>query len=221
MSLVTGLSCQLGPFRLDIPRWELPDQGVSALWGPSGSGKSTVLRSLVGLQAVPGMKWVYEGQDFTSMSYREKRFGVVFQNYELFPHMSVIENLRFAQKARGLKRDEAELARLLEQVDLAARKKDIVGPLSGGEKQRVALARALVGHPRYVFLDEPFSSLDTGSRRQARELVKSVITEHNIPTLLITHDKADIDVLADHIFYLDRGRLRAADVEKVNEPTDR
>ena len=78
-----------------------------------------------------------------------------------------------------------------------------------------------MGHPRYVFLDEPFSSLDTGSRRQARELVKSVITEHNIPTLLITHDKADIDVLADHIFYLDRGRLRAADVEKVNEPTDR
>ncbi|HMN68909.1 MAG TPA: ATP-binding cassette domain-containing protein [Bdellovibrionales bacterium] len=201
MSLVENLRRDYGDFRLEIPRWEIPDQGITALWGPSGSGKTSVFRCLIGLEETAGMRWTFKGEDLAAMPAPDRRLGVVFQSLELFPHMSAEENIRFAARARGVGAEEAkarvrDLAAELRMESYLKRRAHV---LSGGEAQRVALARAIVAQPRFLFLDEPFSSLDAELRREARQTVKQVILRRKIPTLLITHDPDDIQELAGQV----------------------
>ena len=200
MSLVEHLHIKYANFEIHIPRWEFSDQGVTALWGPSGSGKTTVLRALIGLENCPQLRWMHKGEDLARLKVEERGLGVVFQNYELFPHMTVKGNILFAANARKVKepqwRELVERLRLSEILDARA------SQLSGGEKQRVALIRALIGKPRILLLDEPFSSLDEEVRSEARLLVKDVIKDLDIPTLLVTHDESDIAVLAHHKAHL-------------------
>jgi len=193
-------------FKVNIPHWEIPDQGVTAVWGPSGSGKTTIFRILIGLEECEGLTWKFGDVDLAVLPTPERRLGVVFQSFELFPHMSAAENILFAARARHLPAPESE-ARLQELVsdlrleDCLSRRASL---LSGGEAQRVALARAVIARPRFLFLDEPFSSLDAELRADARALVKRVITRLAIPTLLITHDSDDLSALADHVFKVRR-----------------
>ncbi len=196
MSLVEHLYVDYENFRLHIPFWEFPDQGVTALWGPSGSGKTTIFRILMGLEKCPRLKWVHKGEDLAKKPVEKRRLGVVFQNYEIFPHMTVQENILFAVRARNVQ--NSDWRSLVDHLQLSKHLKSKSDQLSGGERQRVALARALVGQPRILLLDEPFSSLDQAIREEARQLVKNVIKDLNIPTLLITHDFEDISVLANH-----------------------
>lgn len=209
MSLIQNLCRDYGDFKVDIPRWELADQGVTALWGSSGAGKTSVFQLLIGLQPCPGLKWDFHGQDLAKLPIQERRLGVVFQNYEIFPHLTAQQNIVFAAEARNIPSEESEehLRELTQSLQLQSCLNTKGALLSGGEKQRVALARALIGQPRFLFLDEPFSNLDQHLRDSARALVRQVIEKYQVPTLLITHDEGDLKTLAQTIVKIENGKL--------------
>ena len=211
MSLVLGLKKDYGDFQLDIPRWEISDAGVTALWGPSGSGKTSVFRLLIGLEPCPGLVWNFADFDLAQLPVSQRRLGVVFQSCEIFPHMTVRQNILFAAKSRGRNGQDAEsdLNRLMSDLQLNNVASTQGSLLSGGERQRTALARALIGRPRFLLLDEPFSSLDSELRGRARKLVKNVIEHHQVPTLLVTHDETDVTELAQHRVRIANGKLLA------------
>ena len=209
MSRVENLLIEYPDFRIDIPSWEILDQGVTALWGPSGAGKTTVFRALLGLEPVQSLKWIVEGEDLAQLSTPKRKLGVVFQTLDLFPHMSARENIRFAAQARELssaetKQREEELVLTLKMSGFIDRSASVI---SGGEKQRVALARAMIAKPRVLFLDEPFSSLDADLKSEARTLVKSAVSAWRIPTVLVTHDKDDLTALASKVSEIRDGRI--------------
>lgn len=209
MSCVENLTKDYGGFRLEIPRWEISDEGVTVLWGPSGSGKTSVFRILLGLEDCPGMKWDFKGTDLARLKTPDRRMGVVFQSLDLFPHMTAKENILFAAQARKVDPGRAQeklkhLIQVLKMESFLERKAEV---LSGGEKQRVAIARALIGEPRVLLLDEPFSALDEELRDESRRLVKSIIEKEKIPTILVTHDKRDIEVLGGKVSQIQKGRL--------------
>ncbi len=211
MSWVRNLKRDYGDgFTIDIPSWEILDEGVTALWGPSGSGKTSVFRLLLGLdQTETPFQWDFDGVDLARLATPERRLGVVFQSLELFPHMSAEENIRFAAEAR--KRDLAEtdqhLKKLTDVLGLSSCLGRPANVLSGGEKQRVALARALIGRPRILFLDEPFSALDAALRTEARSLVREVISQEKIPVVLVSHDPEDLKAFTGKISEIKSGRL--------------
>ncbi|MGE0525637.1 MAG: ABC transporter ATP-binding protein [Bdellovibrionales bacterium] len=199
MSRVENLVKEYDEFKLSIPLWEISDRGITALWGPSGSGKTTVFRILMGVEPCPSLRWFFGDLDLAQLPTPERRLGVVFQTLELFPHMTARENILFAAQARRIPQAEAStrLQELCEELRLTVCLERRATVLSGGEAQRVALARAVIGEPRFLFLDEPFSSLDAELRGEARRLVKRVIQRLQIPTLLITHDEEDLRDMAD------------------------
>ncbi len=208
MSLVKNLIRRYSDFSLEIPKWEIPDSGLSALWGPSGAGKTSVFRVLIGLDECPGLEWKFKELDLAKFPVAERRLGVVFQSYELFPHLTARDNIMFAARARKVSEKSIveKMAKLVSDLKLENCLFRRAHQLSGGEQQRVALARAIIGEPRFLFLDEPFSALDTQLRQEARNLVQSVIKERGIPSLLITHDPEDLKI-AQKTFKISEGRL--------------
>ncbi|MEN0060023.1 MAG: ATP-binding cassette domain-containing protein [Bdellovibrio sp.] len=209
MSYVENLHRDYGDFKLSIDQLEILDEGVTVLWGPSGSGKTSIFRILLGLEPCPGMRWLFQGEDLARLRSPERKIGVVFQTLDLFPHMTAEENILFAARARGvdqrkLKAHREDLIETLNMQGFLQRKAEV---LSGGEKQRVALARALVGEPRLLLLDEPFSALDQELREESRKLVQRLIEKEKIPTLLVTHDEQDVKSLANRVNTLRQGRL--------------
>jgi thiamine transport system ATP-binding protein len=209
MSLVENLFRNYGDFKIDIPSWEILDEGVTVLWGPSGSGKTSVFRLLIGLESSPNMRWTFQGHDLAKMAVPQKRLGVVFQTLDLFPHMTAEENVLFAAKAREIPPEQAyeKLKELTAVLQMSSFLNRPVGVLSGGERQRVAIARALSGDPRVLLLDEPFSALDQELRQESRALIKRVIEEEKIPTLLVTHDPADVEMLANKVSTIKHGTI--------------
>jgi sulfate transport system ATP-binding protein/putative spermidine/putrescine transport system ATP-binding protein len=203
------LQKDLGDFQLHIPQWEILDQGVTALLGPSGSGKSTVLRCLLGLESATGWEWNFRGKNLAKLPAPDRRIGIVFQSFELFPHLTGRENILFAAQARKISRStqDTHFAKLVLQLDLNHCIDRRPAQLSGGEKQRVAIARALIGEPQIIFLDEPFSALDEQLRNQARQLVRSVLDDWKIPAVLVTHDDHDVSALARKVTLLKSGRI--------------
>lgn len=209
MSVIRNLVRDFGGFKIYIPEWELSDSGITALQGPSGSGKTLVIRLLLGLEPAPALSWEFQGENLAQLPMEKRRLGVVFQSYELFPHLTARENIEFAARARKVPGPDAqkqldEMAQKLKLNHVLDRK---AHQLSGGEQQRVALARALIGRPRFLFLDEPFSALDADLRSEARALVKQLITQYKIPTLLVSHDPQDISDMADRIVKIRNGQL--------------
>lgn len=211
MSLIENLIYQRDNFSIVIPEWEILDQGLTVLSGASGSGKSTIFKILLGLLPCPSLRWMFQGIDLAQLPVKEKRLGIVFQSYDLFPHLTARGNMLFAAKAR--KQTTQETQTLLDHLSTTLRMESFldrkVGLCSGGEKQRVALARALIGKPRVLLLDEPFSALDEELREEARSLVKKTIHEFKTPTILVTHDDRDVKALGDKQFFLVNGQFRS------------
>lgn len=209
MSFVENLRRDYGDFKIEIPSWEILDEGVTVLWGPSGSGKTSVFRVLLGLESCPGMKWNFNGVDLAKFKTPQRKLGVVFQTLDLFPHMTAKENILFAARARDVSDEKArnrlkELSAILKMESFLDRPAAV---LSGGERQRVAIARAIMGQPRLLLLDEPFSALDQELREESRRLVKQVIEVEKIPTLLVTHDQRDVEILANKVSTIRNGRI--------------
>jgi molybdate transport system ATP-binding protein len=188
----------------------------TALLGPSGAGKSTVLLAIAGL--VPGAKGHVRLGDTTlldtaagiDLPARERRIGFVFQDYALFPHMTVQRNILFGMHRLGVAVPPATTTRideLLRQFDLAKLARAYPRHLSGGQKQRVALARALAPNPRLLLLDEPLSALDTNLRTRLRAELAEMLERVQVPTLLVTHDPHDVEALAQSTIELDNGQV--------------
>ncbi|HEY4368518.1 MAG TPA: ABC transporter ATP-binding protein [Steroidobacteraceae bacterium] len=179
------------------------------LLGPSGSGKSTLLRAIAGLTGVDHGRIALHGHDVTHVSARRRGVGLVFQNYALFKHMSVGENIEFALRVRRVKAAERIQRRkeLLRLVALEGMDDRLPTQLSGGQQQRVAVARALAHKPEVLLLDEPFGALDAKIREELRRTIRQVQRELNITTVLVTHDQEEAFALADRIGVMNLGRL--------------
>lgn len=179
------------------------------LLGPSGSGKSTVLRMIAGLVPVDAGRIVLDGRDVTDLPPQARGAGLVFQNYALFRHLTVEENVEFALAVRRVPRAarRERAARLLELVGLAGLGRRLPRQLSGGQQQRVALARALAHEPRVLLLDEPFGALDARIRAELRRSLKTIQRELGVVTLFVTHDQQEAFELGDRIALLSAGRL--------------
>jgi ABC-type Fe3+/spermidine/putrescine transport system ATPase subunit len=184
-----------------------------ALLGPSGCGKTTALQMIAGLLEPTAGDITIDGRSILADPPQRRGVVMMFQNALLFPHMSVVDNVGFGLRMRGLSRDKvaARVAQMLARVqlpDLGARKPS---QLSGGQQQRVALARALIVSPRVLLLDEPLSNLDAHLRAEMRDLIRSLQRELAITTIVVTHEQEEAVVLADRVALILDGRLRQVD----------
>jgi putative spermidine/putrescine transport system ATP-binding protein len=190
---------------------------IVALLGPSGSGKTTILRLTAGFETPDAGRIVVEGEDVTRLPPERRRFGMVFQHYALFPHMTVGENVAFGLGSRRAARDEAaaRVAQVLALAGLSGFEKRSVTEISGGQQQRVALARALAPSPRVLLLDEPLSNLDPTLREKTRRELKRAIRAIGITTLFVTHEQEEAFELGDRVAVLNAGGL-----EQVGTPEE-
>src|SRR5689334_18391238 len=188
---------------------EVADGEFFVLLGPSGSGKSTVLRMIAGLAGIDQGRVSLNGRDVTALLPQQRDTGFVFQNYALFRHMSVGDNVEFALRIRKIGTAERRRRRdeLLEMVGLAGLGARMPHQLSGGQQQRVALARALAHQPAVLLLDEPFGALDAKIRIEVRRALRRIQTELKITTIFVTHDQEEAFELADRLGVMNFGRL--------------
>jgi iron(III) transport system ATP-binding protein len=196
---------------LDDISVDVPAGQILCLVGPSGSGKSTLLRIVAGITAPARGRIAIGGVDVErsglSVEPEKRRVGMVFQDYALFPHLSVRGNVGFGIRDRKGPEADRVVSALLERVGLAGHADRYPHMLSGGERQRVALARALAPNPRVLLMDEPFSSLDDRLRNRVRQETIGLLRETGTTTILVTHDPAEALSVGDRIALLHRGRL--------------
>ncbi len=216
---IDGLRKQFGQLEvLDRVFLEVGRGEVLALLGPSGSGKTTLLRLLAGFETADAGTIKVEGRNVTTLPAVRRGFGMVFQHYALFPHLTVSGNVAFGLEARGEK-DPATLRRRVAEAlalaDLEGFEGRRIGELSGGQQQRVALARALAPGPRLLLLDEPLSNLDPALRERTRRELRRTIERIGITTVLVTHEQEEAFDLGDRVAVLWRGRL-----QQVGAPED-
>ncbi|MBE2202000.1 MAG: ABC transporter ATP-binding protein [Anaerolinea sp.] len=190
---------------------------ITALLGPSGCGKTTILKMISGLLPPDGGEIAFNGRSILPIPAEKRGAVMVFQNYLLFPTMSVAANIGFGLKMRGV--DKAVIWRRVEEmlamVRMSAYANRLPRQLSGGQQQRVALARALVVQPKVLLLDEPLSNLDAHLRYEMRELIFNLQRQLDITTIFVTHDQEEAVILADQIALLFNGQL-----QQVGEPQE-
>ncbi len=211
-------------FAVDHVSFTLEKGEILALVGESGSGKTTLLRLIAGLEHPDAGKIQLEGETIVngskSLPTNKRKTGMVFQDYALFPHLTIYENVAFGLK--GLQKKEA-LQRVYDTIELTGLKEDLrkyPHQLSGGQQQRVALARSLAPRPELLLMDEPFSNLDTILRDQVREEVRQIIKTMGITSILVTHDTKDAFSTADKIAVMLEGKLLQIDTPNIlyNDP---
>ncbi|MEM1376831.1 MAG: ABC transporter ATP-binding protein, partial [Pseudomonadota bacterium] len=192
---------------------ELEQGEFVALLGPSGSGKTTFLNIIAGLVHPDSGTLSLDGEEFTRVAARERRFGMVFQSYALFRHMTVRDNisfgLRILPRSKRPSRSDivAKTNELLEMIGLPDLADRFPAQLSGGQRQRVAMARTLAINPKVLLMDEPFSALDAHIRSGLREQVRDIQRKAGVAAIMVTHDKSEAVALADRIAVMDHGRI--------------
>ncbi|MGE5090169.1 MAG: ABC transporter ATP-binding protein [Candidatus Levyibacteriota bacterium] len=209
---VENVSVGLGAFALREISLAVAPGEVLVLLGPNGAGKSVILETIAGFHRPLEGRIRIGGRDVTAMPPEARHVGYVFQNFALFPHLSVVQNVRFATEARGgapVARAEGErrIAGLLQRFGLAQLADRRPADLSGGEKQRVALARALATDPAVFLFDEPFSALDAATRDVLRDELAGFLGEAQVPALYVTHDYAEAMAFADRVAVIDGGAI--------------
>ena len=179
------------------------------LLGASGSGKSTLLRIIAGLETPKSGKVLWGGTDMASVPVHERNFGLMFQDYALFPHLTVAENVAFGLKMQNLPQDQVKLrvTASLEQVNMSGFANRSVTDLSGGEQQRVALARALAPRPRLLMFDEPLGALDRALKDYLLKELRGILHESGVPAIYVTHDQEEAFAIADRVVLLHDGRI--------------
>ncbi|MEW6650392.1 MAG: ABC transporter ATP-binding protein [Chloroflexota bacterium] len=179
------------------------------LLGASGSGKSTLLRIIAGLEEAERGRVLWNGSDLSGVPVHTRQFGLMFQDYALFPHRSVAQNVAFGLRMQRLPPEEIaqRVAEALGRVDLAGFASRRVTDLSGGEQQRVALARALAPRPRLLMLDEPLGALDRALREDLGQFLRDVLHHSGIPAIYVTHDQEEAFSIADRLVLLHAGRV--------------
>ena len=199
-------------FNLDIEEKEF-----IAFVGPSGCGKSTTLRVVAGFIDPQGGTFTLDGEDMTKVPVHKRQFGLVFQSYALFPHLSVYDNVAFGLRTRKMDKDviDKKVKEILEVCGLTELADRFPKQMSGGQRQRVALARALVIEPKLLLLDEPFAAIDAKVRKELRNWLKDMIGKIGITSIFVTHDQDEAVVVADEIIVTNQGR-----VEQMGTPTE-
>ena len=195
------------------------------LLGPSGCGKSTILRMVGGFEEPTSGRILFDDRDVTYDPPNRRGIGFVFQNYALFPHMSVARNVAFGLEVRNFPAGKVQefVSAALEQVRLTGLEHARIDQLSGGQQQRVALARALVIDPKLLLLDEPLSNLDAKLREETRTTLRTLHTSTGVTTVYVTHDQAEAMALSDRVAVLNNGKIQQVGIPEqiYNRPANR
>ena len=207
-----GNVAALQSISLEVEKGEL-----ISLLGPSGCGKTTTLRCVAGFEQPDSGAIRFDGQDMTRLAPEQRDLGMVFQNYALFPHMTVAQNLAFGLEMRRIDRAMVteRVGRALKMVQLESMLDRYPRQLSGGQQQRVALARALVIEPRMLLLDEPLANLDASLREEMRFFIRDLQQRVGITTLYVTHDQSESMVMSDRVVVMFGGRIAQVAAPKV------
>ena len=186
---------------------ELPDGDVLAVLGPSGCGKSSLLRAVAGLEPLASGQIYVDSRPFSEVPTHRRGFALMFQDGQLFHHLTVARNIGYALRLRRTPGAAARVEELLELVGLEGYGDRLPATLSGGERQRVALARCLAVRPRLLLLDEPLSSLDTGLRQRLAADLRQILTQKRITALMVTHDHEEAFTVADRLAVMRAGEI--------------
>ncbi|MHB1260958.1 MAG: ABC transporter ATP-binding protein [Thermoplasmatota archaeon] len=185
---------------------------IVALIGPSGCGKTTLLRAILGEVRPDSGRIILDGQDVTNVRVEKRRVSIVYQDYALFPHLTVAENVGYGLRIRRWARakQQRRIDELLAMVHLEDQRDKYPRHLSGGQQQRVAIARALAVEPRILLLDEAFTALDTATRTELVAQVRDIIKRLKVTTILVTHDQEEAFLFAKHVIVLNEGKVVVA-----------
>ena len=222
MIVIEDLMVKLGSFTLQVDYLEVRDKEYFVVMGPSGVGKTVFLRTLIGFIKPLKGKIIVNGRDITNEPPENRGFALVPQDYALWPHMTVYENIAYGLKARGLDsqviREKVEwIAGILEITDILDR---YPNQISGGQQQRVALARALVVEPQLVLLDEPLANLDPRLRFKARSFLRELHMKLGFTAIHVTHNIVEALYLGDRIAYMEEGVIKhiSTPIEFIKSP---
>ncbi len=203
---------------------EVSDREFLVLLGPSGCGKTTTMRMIAGLEHATAGEITFDGQRINELPTQKRDVAMVFQNYGLYPHMTVEQNIGYPLKLRGMAKDAraAQVRKAAERVELGPFLARLPRQLSGGQRQRVALARSIVRQPRVFLMDEPLSNLDAKLRVVARAQIKHLAQELQVTTIYVTHDQIEAMTLAHRVAVMDAGVIRQLGTPEqiYNDPAD-
>lgn len=180
---------------------------IISLLGPSGCGKTTLLNIILGLVDPTAGELVYYGQDISKQSMQERGFNIVFQDFALFPHLNAYDNIIYGLKNKNVKMSKEEVQEYIDFLELAPHLHKKIHELSGGQKQRVSIARTLVMQPKILLLDEPLSALDGVIKESIKERIKSIASEFNLTTIIVTHDPEEALTLSDKVIIINEGTV--------------
>ena len=207
---VSALSKHFGPAAvLQSVSFEVEEREVVCLLGPSGCGKTTLLRSIAGLEAPDSGEILLEGHPIVDVPVHQRGFGLMFQDYALFPHQDVAANVAFGLRMQQLPpaRLQARVREMLDLVGLSGTERRRVYDLSGGEQQRVALARSLAPRPRLLMLDEPLGSLDRALREELMHQLRQILQRVGVTSIYVTHDQQEAFSIADRVLIMNQGQI--------------
>ncbi len=214
-----------GALAVDDVSFDVSDGAFCVLLGPSGCGKSTLLRMLAGLEAISQGDVLVGDRRVNDLSPKDRDIAMVFQNYALYPHLSVLDNIAFPLEARGVGRKERRerAAKVGSSVQLDGLLERRPAELSGGQRQRVALARAIIREPKAFLFDEPLSNLDAKMRQSMRAELRSLHRRLGVTSIYVTHDQEEAMALADQIVVMNAGNVRqiGAPMDVYDAPADR
>ncbi len=210
MIRMSNFSIVRGDFKLENISLDIADGEVLAIVGKTGSGKTLLLESLAGLYESNQGTVEYDSVSVWDIPLSKRKIGVVYQNACLFPHMKVKDNIAFGLKMHKVKKAEQKIIveNILKELEIDGLDDRWPETLSGGEKQRCAIGRALVLKPKVLFMDEPFSALDSQTREKMYSLIKKIKNEHDCSIIFVTHDHKDAEVLADRVIAIEQGRIK-------------